>query len=219
VRQLVSEPLLIHRAGSRREVNERVDFLLDMVGLGSREGRRYPHELDGGRCQRVGIARALALGPEFLVCDEPVSALDVSIQAQILNLLQDLQEDLGLSYLFVSHDLSVVRHVSSRVMVMYLGKVVEEAQTQDLYHNPLHPYSQALLSAIPVPSLGAKRERLILKGDVPTPVNPKPGCRFAPRCWKVLPRCLEETPELSAIRDGHKVACYQALGNGKGGET
>lgn len=209
VGQLVSEPLRIHRAGSRREIRDRVAHLLEKVGLSKDMAGKYPHELDGGRCQRVGIARALALEPKFIVCDEPVSALDVSIQAQILNLLQDLQEQLELTYLFISHNLGVVKHVSNQIMVMYLGVAVEVSEAEELFARPLHPYTQALLSAIPVPAVTREKERVILSGDVPTPVNPGPGCRFYKRCRIAEPRCAESEPSLLDAVGGHKVACHR----------
>ncbi|MCR4398467.1 MAG: ATP-binding cassette domain-containing protein [Firmicutes bacterium] len=212
VYQIVSEPLQIHRMGTARQIREKVVHLLDQVGLSGDLLQKYPHELDGGRCQRVGIARALAFGPAFIVCDEPVSALDVSIQAQILNLLMDLQERLRLAYLFISHNLAVVKHISNRVMVMYLGKLVESAPTQALFDNPLHPYTQALLAAVPDPDLHEAKERILLTGDVPTPVNPGPGCRFAERCPFVTDVCRHSMPKLIDIDDGHTVACFRVTG-------
>jgi oligopeptide/dipeptide ABC transporter ATP-binding protein len=207
--QLIAEPLLIHRWGTRGRIRERVRELLEQVGLTPDMVSKYPHELDGGRCQRIGIARALALGPEFIVCDEPVSALDVSIQAQILNLMKDLQERLSLTYLFISHNLAVVKHISDRVVVMYLGVVVETAPTEALFEDPLHPYTQALLSAIPIPAVGERRSRIILSGDVPTPVNPGPGCRFHKRCWLASPVCGEAAPKMVDAGGGHLVACFR----------
>lgn len=208
VRQIIAEPLLIQRTVKGKELWERVDELMAATGVTSEMADKFPHELDGGRRQRVGITRALALNPEFIVCDEPVSALDVSIQAQILNLLQDLQEKLGLTYLFISHDLSVVKHISQRILVMYLGRVVEEAEGEELFRRPIHPYTQALLSAIPVPKVGKQRERIILKGDVPSPINPPPGCRFAKRCWRAEERCGKQDPVLKEVAPGHRVACH-----------
>lgn len=207
VRQIIAEPLLIQKLYKGKDLWNKVDELMAATGVTGEVADKFPHELDGGRRQRVGITRALALNPEFIVCDEPVSALDVSIQAQILNLLQELQEMMGLTYLFISHDLSVVKHISQRILVMYLGRVVEEATSEELFSMPLHPYTQALLSAIPVPKVGQKRERTILKGDVPSPINPPPGCRFAKRCWLAQERCKTELPELREVAPGHKVAC------------
>ena len=204
----IGKPLYIHSIGTRAERERRVEELMDFVGLSARLYNKYPHELDGGRRQRVGIARALALNPSFIVCDEPVSALDVSIQAQILNLLSELQERLGLAYLFVSHDLSVIRHLSDRVAVMYLGKIVELASARDLFGSTLHPYSQALLSAVPIPRLRRSRERIILTGGVPSPINPPSGCRFRTRCRHAMPLCAEQEPPLRDRGSGHFVACH-----------
>ena len=192
----------------RKELHDVVLDLMDKGGIRKKLFNSYPHELDGGRQQRVGIIRALALDPKFIVCDEPVSSLDVSIQAQILNLLQDLQEERGLTYLFISHDLSVVKYISSRIAVMYLGKVMELSESGELFKNPAHPYTQALLSAVPSPTYGIHKERILLKGDVPSPVNPKPGCRFAQRCRFAKERCLEEEPVLREIAPGHQAACH-----------
>jgi len=192
------------------EYEGKVRSLMSTVGLADRLYDAYPHELDGGRRQRIGIARALALEPSFIVCDEPVSALDVSIQAQILNLLQDLQEQYGLTYLFITHDLSVVKHISDEIAIMYLGQIVERGPTKELFARPLHPYGQALLSAIPSPKLGAKRERIILKSEVSSPVNPKPGCRFAPRCIHAKPECSEPDLPLREVSPGRFVACRRA---------
>ena len=209
VSRLISEPLIINNAcNSKEEVNNKVMELMDTVGLARRLATSYPHELDGGRRQRIGIARALALDPEFIVLDEPVSALDVSIQAQVLNLLADLKRDRGYTYLFISHDLSVVRYVSDEVAVMYLGKVVEKAGNLELFKKPLHPYTQALLSAVPVAKLGAHTQRILLEGDVPSPVNPKPGCRFAGRCPYRQAICTQESPELKEEAPGHFVSCH-----------
>lgn len=207
--QIIAEPLLINKVVPRKEINEHVLELMSKGGVSRRLYNSYPHELDGGRRQRVGIIRALALNPEFIVCDEPVSSLDVSIQAQILNLLQDLQDTMHLTYLFVSHDLSVVRHISNRIVVMYLGKIVEVSPSHELFKNPIHPYTRALLSAIPVAKYQDDRpERILLKGDVPSPVNPKPGCRFANRCWMAKEICHEQEPCLKECCPGHQAACH-----------
>ena len=207
---IVSEPLEVHDMGNGDERRERVMELLKIVGLNPYFINRYPHEFSGGQRQRIGIARALAVNPEFIVCDEPISALDVSIQAQIINLLEDLQQEFGLTYLFIAHDLSVVRHISDRVAVMYLGKVVELTDRTDLYHNPLHPYSQALLSAVPIPDpvIEGKRRRIILEGDVPSPANPPKGCNFSTRCPRVMPVCKEVEPTFRDVGGGHSVACW-----------
>lgn len=182
---------------------------MDIVGLTRRLANSYPHELDGGRRQRAGIARAIATNPMFLVLDEPVSALDVSIQAQVLNLLMNLQKEMGLTYLFISHDLSVVKHISNRIAVMYLGKIVEMADSKEMFKDPLHPYTQALLSAVPIPKLGAKKERILLEGDVTSPINPKPGCRFYSRCReRNEAECLSIMPELKEVQPNHFVACH-----------
>ena len=208
----IAEPLKVQKVFSNNaDLEKKVFELMDTVGLARRLANTYPHELDGGRRQRVGVARALALNPEFMVLDEPVSALDVSIQAQIINLLEELQDKLGLTYLFISHDLSVVKHISDRIAVMYLGKMVELTDYKTIFNDPLHPYTQALLSAIPVPRLEVKRERIILQGDVPSPVNPKPGCRFAGRCMFCQDRCREEEPELKEYSPGHFAACHRAM--------
>jgi oligopeptide/dipeptide ABC transporter ATP-binding protein len=207
---VIGEPLRIHHAMGGREYRNRVAELLNTVGLAPYMADRYPHEFSGGQRQRLGIARALALQPRFIVCDEPISALDVSIQAQIINLLDDLQEQFGVAYLFISHDLSVVRHISDRVAVMYLGKFMELSTQQDLYHSPLHPYTQALLSAVPIPDpdVEARRSVIVLKGEVPSPINPPPGCVFHPRCPLVFDRCSAEIPPLVDTGGGHLVACH-----------
>ncbi len=211
VTDIIGEPLVIHgMAGSRAEYREKTAELLRLVGLEPSMGDRYPHEFSGGQRQRIGVARALAVRPSFIVCDEPVSALDVSIQAQIINLLEELQEQFHLTYLFIAHDLAVVRHISNRIAVMYLGKLVEIASRMDLYHNPLHPYTRALLSAVPIanPTAEAKRERIILKGEVPSPLFPPAGCNFHPRCNAAMARCSQETPTLKEIDPEHFVACH-----------
>jgi oligopeptide/dipeptide ABC transporter ATP-binding protein len=210
VGQVIAEPLENFKRGNAKENREQVEDLLRVVGLNPYYVNRFPHEFSGGQRQRIGIARALALHPSFIVADEPVSALDVSIQAQVLNLLQDLQGKFGLTYLFVAHNLSVVKHISDRVAVMYLGRVVELTESEKLYETPLHPYTQALLSAIPVPdpTIEAKRKRIILEGDVPSPVNPPPGCNFHPRCWKAQAICREVIPPLEEKQRSHYAACH-----------
>ncbi len=211
VEELISEPMLIHTDKGRAERRDRARELLELVGLNPKFDRRYPHEFSGGQRQRVGVARALCLNPEFIICDEPISALDVSVQAQVVNLLEELQERMGLTYLFIAHDLSMVRHISTRVAVMYLGKIMELAAREELYDNPLHPYSQALLSAVPVPDpiVEEKRKRIILQGDVPNPANPPPGCVFHTRCPIAIDVCRTEVPGWREIRAGHFVACHR----------
>ena len=211
VGSIVGEPLEVHNIGSgRKERQERVQELLKIVGLNPYFINRYPHEFSGGQRQRIGVARALAVNPSFIVCDEPISALDVSIQAQVINLLEDLQQDLGLTYLFIAHDLSVVRHISDRIAVMYLGKIVELADRDELYANPMHPYTQALLSAVPIPDpeIEKKRQRIILEGDVPSPANPPKGCNFSTRCPRVMDICRQTDPEFKETGNGHYVACF-----------
>ena len=212
VGEIVGEPLVVHKVGGTKGINERVDQLLAQVGLNAAFANRYPHEFSGGQRQRIGVARALALNPDLIVCDEPISALDVSIQAQVVNLLEDLQDQLGLTYLFIAHDLSMVRHISDRVAVMYLGILVELADRAELYHNPLHPYTQALLSADPIadPMAEEKRARIILEGDVPSPANPPSGCRFRTRCPIAQPLCAEEKPAWRELRPDHFAACHFA---------
>ncbi len=211
VGRIVAEPLKVHNVGTAKEQQERVQYLLQRVGLNPYYVNRYPHEFSGGQRQRIGIARALALNPSLIVADEPISALDVSIQAQVVNLLQDLQQEYGLTYLFIAHDLSMVRHICDRVAVMYLGKIVELASAEELYGNPLHPYTQALLSAVPVPDpeVEQKRQRIILKGDVPSPANPPVGCNFNTRCPVAVEVCFREEPELREVLPGHWVSCHR----------
>jgi len=209
VADIIAEPLIIYDICKTKEEREaKVKELMDVVGLDQRFINSYPHELDGGRRQRIGIARALALDPKFIVCDEPVSALDVSIQAQVLNLMQDLQEQKGLTYMFITHNLSVVKHISDKIMVMYLGQMVELCDADELFANNLHPYTKALLSAIPRPNINQKQDRILLKGELTSPINPKPGCRFAPRCHYATPECFEKEPELREYCPGHFVSCH-----------
>jgi peptide/nickel transport system ATP-binding protein len=214
VGSIIGDPYRLHRTVAKDKVKGEVQQLMELVGLNPEHYNRYPHEFSGGQRQRIGVARSLALRPKLIVCDEPVSALDVSIQAQILNLLQDLQEEFHLTYVFIAHDLSVVRHVSDRVAVMYLGKIVETAEGDTLYRLPRHPYSGALLSAVPIadPKLAASKKRIILEGDVPSPINPPSGCRFHPRCYKAqFPRCQEEEPLLRELGPGQTAACHYPL--------
>lgn len=209
VGDIIAEPLVIHKIGAVREHVERVHDLLNRVGLNPDHAMRYPHEFSGGQRQRIGIARALSANPEFIVCDEPISALDVSIQAQVVNMLEDLREEFGLTYLFIAHDLSMVRHISDRVGVMYLGRPVEVAPSEELYRNPAHPYTQALLSSIP--RIGGRKggqDRILLTGDVPSPIDPPSGCAFRTRCRHALPRCAEEVPPLLETAPGHFTACF-----------
>ncbi len=211
VKDIIGEPLVIHKMGSAKERSERVLELMRIVGLNPYYATRFPHEFSGGQRQRIGIARALAVSPDFIVCDEPVSALDVSIQAQIINLLEELQEQFGLTYLFIAHDLAVVRHISDRVAVMYLGKLMEQADSRDIYDNPLHPYTKALLSAVPIPDplLERKRERIILTGDVPSSLRPPRGCVFHTRCPIAIEECRVEIPTWREAEPGHWVACHR----------
>ena len=210
VGKIVGEPLLIHGFGSEEEIKARVIELLDMVGLKEVHYKRFPHEFSGGQRQRIGIARALALSPRFIVCDEPISALDVSIQAQVINLLQDLQQELNLTYLFIAHDLSMVKHISHRVAVMYLGKIAELAERKSLFNEPLHPYTQALISAVPTPNpkVERKRKRILLEGEVPSPSNPPSGCVFHTRCPIAVDECRQVVPEFREVRPGHFAACH-----------
>jgi oligopeptide transport system ATP-binding protein len=210
VGDIIGEAIDIHKLMGKKERDERVLELLNTVGLNRDHSARYPHEFSGGQRQRIGIARSLAVNPEFIVCDEPISALDVSIQAQIVNMLEELQEKLGLTYLFIAHDLSMVKHISNRIGVMYLGKLVEIGTSNELYNNPLHPYTKALLSAIPIPDpdMSQKNKRIILQGETPSPIDPKPGCRFKDRCQYATERCGIEEPKLKVVEDGRSVACH-----------
>lgn len=210
VSQIIEEPLKIHKLyNSKEKMSERVSELMEIVGLDDRYVNTYPHELDGGRRQRIGIARAIALNPKFIVCDEPVSALDVSIQAQILNLMMDLKEELGLTYIFITHDLSVVKHISDEILVLYLGKMVEKTSSDRLFENPLHPYTKALLSAIPIPDIAFKgKEAQVMKGEVTSPIEPPEGCRFASRCPNAVEQCFKVSPEFKEVEEDHFVACH-----------
>ncbi len=205
---IIAEPIIINNLLPKNEIENRVNYLLNCVGLANHHRNRYPHEFSGGQRQRVGIARAIAVEPKLIICDEPVSALDVSIQAQVLNLLDDLKEEFGLTYLFIAHGLNVVKHISDRVGVMYLGKLMEISDKYALYNDPLNPYTQALLSAIPVTNLDNKKSRIILKGDVPSPINPPAGCRFCTRCFKAQKRCFDDMPELKEVKRNHLVSCH-----------
>lgn len=214
VSEIIAEPMIVCGKYQKSEISERVTKLMDTVGLAKRLYNAYPHELDGGRRQRIGVARALALDPKFIVCDEPVSALDVSIQAQILNLLMDLQDEMGLTYMFITHDLSVVKHISTEIAVLYLGQCIEKAPVDELFSNPCHPYTKALLSAIPVPNLSMRKKKIhIIRGEVVSPINPKPGCRFAARCEYACESCTQEEPEFTEISPKHFCACpfYEKL--------
>lgn len=214
VAEIIGEPLKLQGIiPDKQERTKRVRELMDLVGLASRLENAYPHELDGGRRQRAGIARALSVNPKFIICDEPVSALDVSIQAQILNLLQDLQEQLGLTYIFVTHDLSVVKHFSDDIAVMYLGRLFEKAPAEELFDHPMHPYTEALLSAIPIPDIHTKMNRILLRGEITSPIDPKPVCRFANRCPYATDRCRSEEPQLKEVRPNHFVACFRCEEN------
>jgi oligopeptide transport system ATP-binding protein len=213
VQDIIGEPLDIHGLAKGNARRDRIFSLLSMVGLSREQANRYPHEFSGGQRQRIGIARALAVQPDLIICDEPISALDVSIQAQIVNMLEDLQKELGLTYLFIAHDLSMVKHISDNVGVMYLGKLIELADRDELYDNPKHPYTKALLSAVPVadPRVSRSKSRIILEGDVPSPINPPSGCRFRTRCAYAMPKCAEVEPELREVAPGHMCACHLNL--------
>ncbi|MEA1963803.1 MAG: oligopeptide/dipeptide ABC transporter ATP-binding protein [Candidatus Aerophobetes bacterium] len=208
VGDIIGEPLIIYKIARGKEKEKQVSNLLETVGMEPRDKRKYPHEFSGGQRQRIGIARALALNPKLIVCDEPVSALDVSIQAQVINLLEDLRAEFGLTYLFIAHDLSVIKHISNRVAVMYLGKIVELAATEELYSNPLHPYTEALLSAVPIPDPTLNRKRIVLEGDVPSPINPPSGCYFHTRCKYAKSICSREKSPLTKVGEEHYVACH-----------
>ncbi len=208
VHQIIAEPMQIAGGKSKEAINQRVTEMMDIVGLASRFTNSYPHELDGGRRQRIGIARALVLNPKFIVCDEPVSALDVSIQAQVLNLMLDIQEQMGLTYIFITHDLSVVKYISNDILVMYLGQMVEKAPSDELFKNRYHPYTKALISAVPIPDIDHRRERIQLKGELTSPINPKPGCRFASRCRYARPECFSQEPALREVAPNHFVRCH-----------
>lgn len=208
VEKIIEEPLIVHGIGNKKERKKRVHELLEVVGLSSYHAKRYPHQFSGGQRQRIGIARALAVNPKLIIADEPVSALDVSIQSQVLNLLKDLQDEFDLTYLFIAHDLGVVRHISDRVGVMYLGRIVELAESEDIYHDPKHPYTQALLSAVPIPDPEYKKDRIVLKGDVPNPASPPSGCPFHTRCPKVMDVCKSKVPDFKQVSDGHFAACH-----------
>lgn len=213
VGDIIGEPLDIHNIAKGKERQDRIYELLEKVGLNKDHANRYPHEFSGGQRQRIGIARALAVQPDFIICDEPISALDVSIQAQVVNMLEDLQKDMGLTYLFIAHDLSMVKHISDRIGVMYLGKLVEVASSDELYENPLHPYTKALLSAIPIPDpeVTKSKQREVLKGDVPSPLNPPSGCRFRTRCKFATEKCAKDEPQLVDVGNGHMHACHYAV--------
>ena len=208
IADIISEALIIHNIGTAGERQERVKELLEKVGLKLEHASRYPHEFSGGQRQRIGVARALAVEPKFIVCDEPISALDVSIQAQVINMLEELQEELGLTYLFIAHDLSMVKHISTKIGVMYLGKLVEIGDSDEVYSNPQHPYTQALLSAVPIPEPNRVKNRIVLEGDVPSPINPPSGCRFSTRCRFCMAVCKKEEPLLKTISGDHQVACH-----------
>lgn len=211
VSQLIEEPIKVNKlASNKTELKQKVREMMDLVGLAKRLEHSYPHELDGGRRQRIGIARALSVNPDFIVCDEPVSALDVSIQAQVLNLLQDLQKEKGLTYMFITHDMSVVKHISDEIAVMYLGQVIEKCNAKELFLNTMHPYSKALLSSIPVPNIHIKKEKILLKGELTSPIDPRKCCRFAPRCLYATDKCFSEEPELKEYNPGHFTACHYA---------
>ena len=215
--EIIAEYMIVHKIyTTKQQAFQRAAELMDIVGLARRYANAYPHELDGGRRQRIGVARALSLNPKFIVCDEPVSALDVSIQAQILNLLMDLQDDMGLTYMFITHDLSVVKHISDEIMVMYLGQCVEHCASDELFDNPLHPYTKALLSAVPEPDISMRsKEILTIRGEVTSPINPPEGCRFASRCEHACERCTRETPQLCEVKPGHFAACHLLSSNGE----